>query len=500
MSKMVIVDKEERVYLHRFAKESKMLLSVIEAAEVLGCSAQYVRKLLREGRLTGEKVGDSWVISQDELDNFDKKDLRLKKNDIHDRKSKKLASMTQLNCLSFFSGAMGLDIGLEETGINVLLACEIDNASRNTIVANEPNIGLIGDIRDFSYDEILEYSNLDNPNQIDLIVGGPPCQAFSTAGKRMGFQDERGNVFLKYIDLILHFRPKYAVIENVRGLLSSTMSIEIDDEVTRKFKIDWNKHSGSTLFYIKKKLELSGYNVSFNLYNSANFGVPQVRERVVIICTRLETPVSYLRPTHSKDNLYNLPSWRTFRDAVEGLDKKKSDHLNFSEKRLRYIQMLGEGQNWRNLPLDIQPIAMGNSYNLGGGKTGFYRRLAWDKPSPTVVTHPAMPATELAHPIEDRPLSVQEYKRIQQFPDNWIISGNLLEQYKQIGNAVPVGLGRAIGNAIVAHSMNINHVNDNEFQYSRYNKTNNIDFEEEFIQKSSSKNPLISHQMNISFD
>lgn len=476
-----------------------MLLSVIETAEALGCSAQYVRKLLRESRLEGEKVGDSWVMNQEEVDNFDRKDLRLKKNDTPDQKSKKKVSTSKLNCLSFFSGAMGLDIGLEEAGINVLLACEIDNASRNTIISNEDKIGLIGDIRDYSFEEILEYSNLKNKENLDLIVGGPPCQAFSTAGKRMGFQDERGNVFLRYIELISHFQPKYAVIENVRGLLSSTLSIDIDDEVTRSYKIKWDSIAGSTLFYVKKKLEFAGYKVSFNLYNSANFGVPQVRERVVIICTRLDQSVPHLEPTHSSEKIFKLQKWRTFKDAVESLDSSFCDHINFSEKRVKYIKMLKAGENWRNLPEEIQPIAMGNSYNLGGGKTGFYRRLSWDKPSPTVVTHPAMPATELAHPIENRPLSIQEYKRIQEFPDSWQIKGSLLEQYKQIGNAVPVGLGRAIGKAIVNHHNNTQVRHLAGFQYSRYSKTSEKEFEKDFLHKAEMIEKEHSTQTTINF-
>ena len=162
-----------------------MLLSVIETAETLGCSAQYVRKLLREGRLAGQKIGDSWIINDDTLESFDRKDLRMKKNDVPDRKSKKAPKQDALNCLSFFSGAMGLDIGLEQEGINILLACETDNACRRTIVANEPGIGLIGDIRDYTVGEILEYANLRENGQVDIVVGGPPCQAFSTAGERL---------------------------------------------------------------------------------------------------------------------------------------------------------------------------------------------------------------------------------------------------------------------------------------------------------------------------
>lgn len=466
-----------------------MLITVIEAAEILGCSAQYVRKLLREGRLNGEMLGDSWVINSEDVENFDKKDLRIKANTVIDRKSKRHHSKTKLNCLSFFSGAMGLDLGLEDAGINVLLACEIDNASRQTITHNDKKVGLIGDIRDYSVEEILEYANVKDKEEVDIIVGGPPCQAFSTAGKRMGFQDERGNVFLKYISLITTVRPKYAVIENVRGLLSSMLSIDIEDEIINEFPIDWKKTPGSSLFYVQKKLEKEGYKVSFNLYNSANFGVPQVRERVVIICTKLPNKVDHLEPTNSNDGLHGLPKWKTFKEAVKDLDPKKGDSIKFSEKRLQYIKMLKPGENWRNLPLDIQPIAMGGSFLLGGGKTGFFRRLAWDKPAPTVVTHPAMPATELAHPVEHRPLSIQEYKRIQEFPDAWEIQGSILDQYKQIGNAVPVGLGRAIGRALINHYKGKKTKIYNGFQFSRYNKTSETEFEKEILNFNKPKSP-----------
>ncbi len=267
---------------------------------------------------------------------------------IDDRIALRRKSTKKLNCLSFFSGAMGLDIGLEKAGINVLLACEIDTASRETIVTNDKNVGLIGDIRDYSYDDILRFSNLNSYDDVDLIVGGPPCQAFSTAGKRMGFEDARGNVFLKYIDLILYAKPKYAVIENVRGLLSSAMTIDINDEVTKGYPVDYKHVSGSSLYYVMKKLELGGYKVSFNLYNSANFGTPQVRERVVIICTRLNNPVPHLEPTHSNDISFGLPKWKTFREAILGLNDSEKEHVRFSENRLKYFRMLKEGQYWKD--------------------------------------------------------------------------------------------------------------------------------------------------------
>jgi DNA (cytosine-5)-methyltransferase 1 len=166
-----------------------------------------------------------------------------------------------------------------------------------------------------------------------------------------------------------------------------------------------------------------------------------------------------------------LPKWNTFKNAVSGLEDVQHQHLNFPEDRLKYYRMLGPGEYWKNLPLDLQKEALGKSFYAGGGKTGFLRRLAWDKPSPTLVTHPAMPATDLAHPVENRPLSIQEYKRVQQFPDDWVICGSLVDQYKQIGNAVPTGLGEAIGKLILKHSNGESISNIEGFPYSRYKDT-----------------------------
>ena len=112
--------------------------------------------------------------------------------------------------------------------------------------------------------------------------------------------------------------------------------------------------------------------------------------------------------------------------------------------------MVPEGGNWKNLPKDLIPDAMGGAYLSGGGKVGFYRRLSYSQPAPTITTSPAQKATMLCHPTKDRPLSVKEYARIQQFPDEWIFVGSTAAKYKQIGNAVPVGLGKAIGLAIIA--------------------------------------------------
>lgn len=443
--------------------------SVEDTAKELNFSAQYIRKLLRDEKLPGVRVGKTWVIPVETVQNFDKTSHLVHNAEI-DRKATLKIKTGVPKVLSFFSGAMGLDLGLEKAGFQTLLACEIDKASRKTITSNNPNIGLIGDVRNYSAKDVLEYAGLKPGDPVELMAGGPPCQAFSTAGNRKGFEDERGNVFLKYLSLIDEIRPQYVVIENVRGILSTKFSLEIDDEISKDFTPDFKDTPGSALFYIKRRLELSGYSVSFNLYNSANFGAPQIRERVVILGTLANQKLPFLIPTHSENGEYGLKKWKTFKKAITNMTIE-CDHVNFPEKRLKFYRLLKPGQNWKDLSIEDQKEALGKSYYLGGGKTGFFRRIAWDRPAPTVVTHPAMPATDLAHPVEDRPLSVQEYKRIQEFPDNWQIQGSILDQYRQIGNAVPVSLGKAVGDLVMSALKGDIGQPLQGFKYSRYNNT-----------------------------
>jgi DNA (cytosine-5)-methyltransferase 1 len=403
---------------------------------------------------------------------------------MQDQKSKLKSKKKNVNVLSFFSGAMGLDIGLHKAGFETLLACEIDKASRQTILTNNPEIGLIGDIRAYTTEEILEYAGLRLKEEVDLIVGGPPCQAFSSAGKRMGLADERGNVFLKFIEVIENINPKFAVIENVRGLLSAAYDIELKPEEDEFLPHELKGLKGATMFYVYNRLRAAGYQLSFNLYNSANFGTPQVRERVIIVCSRVNEKVPYLNPTHSQNGDFGLPEWKTLKDAISNLNDNTMEFIAFPENRLKYYRILKAGQNWKDLNEEMQKLALGKSYYLGGGKTGFFRRLDWNKPSPTLVTHPAMPATDLGHPEEDRPLSVQEYKRIQEFPDDWEIKGSLINKYKQIGNAVPVSVGEAIGRLILELKKGKVSENLATFKYSRYLKTSDQEFIQDFLSRS----------------
>lgn len=444
-----------------------------EASELLCVSEQRVRTLLRSGAIEGRQVGKQWITTIAAVSTYKFAGALPPPEDRH----RAPGPLPSLKALSFFSGAMGLDQGLEKAGIHLLAACELDKACRRTITANRPEIGLLGDIWNYSAEDIRAAAGLKLTDDIDIIVGGPPCQAFSTAGARRGFADARGNAFLRYIDIILELRPKYCVIENVRGLLSAPMVHTPHADRGEDWEPNPEEKPGGALFHVLQLLRAGGYGVSFNLYNAANFGVPQSRERVIMICSRDGVKVPHLMPTHSQDGSFGLPKWKTLREAFAGLDPKAGDHEEFPEERLRFYRMLSSGQYWKHLPKEFHREALGGSLDSGGGKTGFYRRLDWDKPSCTLVTSPTMPATDICHPEENRPISVQEYKRIQQFPDDWIVCGSLTDQYKQIGNAVPVGLGEAVGRAILAHMAGKHEQPPTGFPFSRYKGTDEVSWE-----------------------
>lgn len=451
---------------------NKQYLSVEDLSLTLNCTPQYTRKLIREGKIPAEQVGRTWVINPNILSDNETM-FKLSKN-IPDQ-IRKESKIPDIVALSFFSGAMGLDYGIEKAGIHPLLTSEIEPNARKTILLNRPNIGLIGDINNYSVQEIRRFANISATQEIDLVIGGPPCQAFSTAGQRKGFQDKRGNVFLTFIDRILELRPKFAVIENVRGILSAPFEC---DEMEKRFGFAQktpDEKKGGALFYILKKLEEGGYTVTFNLYNAANYGAPQKRERVVFFCSRDGRKVPYLPPTNDEFGNFGLPKWKTVREVISDLKEEQQKAMTFPEKRLKYFRLLKAGQYWKDLPQELHYEAMGEKLKLGGGKTGFFRRVAWDAPSPTLVTDPTMPATDLCHPSKDRPLSIQEYARIQEFPDEWKFFGEMKDVYKQIGNAVPISLGYAIGKQIVKlvtnQPLNLPPVN---FPFSRYTYTDDV--------------------------
>ena len=440
------------------------LLTVSQVAQRLKLSPQHVRNLINSSKLAAQKIGSQWLVRPSDLAAYAARDDVVIDPDDRMRETSELPDVV---ALSFFSGAMGLDAGLAKAGIHPLLACENNKFCRQTIVSNVPGIALIGNIYDYEPAQMLEYARVPSDRTIDLIVGGPPCQAFSTAGAQRGFDDERGNVFLRYLDIVDALKPTYVVTENVRGLLSAVHPIEEGGDPVR----------GGALRMILERLRESGYTTTFELYNAANFGAPQKRERVILISKLGNERVPYLTPTHDVEGRWGLARWRTLKDALDAADIPEHHYVEFPEKRLRYYRMLTAGQYWRNLPEDVQAEAMGKSYALSGGRTGFYRRLSFDEPSPTLVTNPTMPATDLCHPEELRPLSVEEYAAIQEFSATWRVAGSLLEQYRQLGNAVPTRLGEAIGKTLLADMAGEALPAYEGFPYSRYRHTSDLTWE-----------------------
>jgi len=347
--------------------------------------------------------------------------------------------------ISLFSGAMGLDIGLSNAGLNIAIGQDFDPACVATMKANGHNV-LGGDIREISPNDLLEQTGL-NPGEPFLICGGPPCQPFSTAGKRLGINDPRGSLFMDFIRMIDYIRPRFFIMENVKGIMSAPLKhvplVERDKNIPEQ-------QLGTVLDVILSEFNKLGYKTVYGILDAVNYGVPQFRERFVLIGSRDNEDIFLPIPTHFQMHQDHAYRWNTLRDSIADIELNCGECAAFSKDRLEYLRMIPEGGNWRDLPEEIKEKAMGGAYESGGGKVGFYRRLSYDQPSPTLVTSPVQKATMMCHPTQVRPLSIREYARIQQFPDDWIFMGTSAAKYRQIGNAVPIGLAVALGKAILS--------------------------------------------------
>lgn len=347
--------------------------------------------------------------------------------------------------ISLFSGAMGLDIGLAKAGLNVVIGQDFDASCVKTMRANGHKV-LEGDIREIEPQQLLSLTGL-HIGEPFLICGGPPCQPFSTAGKRLGINDPRGSLFMDFIRMIDYIRPRFFVMENVKGIMSAPLK---HVPLAERDEKDPEQRLGTVLDVILSEFNKLGYKTVYGVLDAVNYGVPQFRERFVLIGSRDNEDIFLPIPTHFQMHQNQEYQWKSVRSVIEDLEFDSGECATLSDERLKFLKMVPEGGNWRDLPEDIIPIAMGGAYTSGGGKVGFYRRLSYDQPSPTVVTSPVQKATMMCHPTQNRPLSVKEYARIQQFPENWIFTGTTAAKYRQIGNAVPVGLAEAIGKAVIA--------------------------------------------------
>jgi DNA (cytosine-5)-methyltransferase 1 len=351
------------------------------------------------------------------------------------------------NLISLFSGAMGLDLGLESEGFQVAGAVELNTAAVRTIKANRPELPVIKeDIEQVSATDLLKKFSL-RKKEVTLISGGPCCQAFSTVGKRHSLSDPRGSLFRHYCRVVSNIRPRFFVMENVKGILSAAIKHRpLDQRGAGHPPLTKEELLGSAFDLILHELSALNYYVVYGLLNSADFGVPQKRWRVFFIGSRDGESISLPTPTHrdpATNGTSDLLDWVTLREVLKSVSAEQ--WTPFTPERLGLLRLLKAGQNWRDLPPSLHRKALGAAYDSWGGRVGFCRRLAWNEPTPTLTTAPDGRATTLCHPEQDRPLSVEEYAALQQFPPSWKFEGSVNQQYVQIGNAVPLGLGAAIG-------------------------------------------------------
>ncbi len=311
--------------------------------------------------------------------------------------------------VELFAGAGGLALGLENAGLEAVFLNDFDVDCTDTLKLNRPDWNVVlGDIKEIDFAGI----------NADVVSGGFPCQAFSHAGKKLGFEDTRGTLFYEFARAVKDIKPKLFLAENVAGLV--------------------NHDRGRTLAVILEVFRSLGYNVQYNVLDAVEYGVPQKRKRIIIIGTKngidFEYPIGYGKLVTLKEALAHVPS---------------SPGVKYSAKRKSVLDLVPPGGSWVNLPLDIQKDFLGKSFYSGGGKRGMARRISWDEPCLTLTTSPSQKQTERCHPAETRPFTVREYARIQTFPDDWKFSGSISSQYRQIGNAVPVRFAEAIGRQIV---------------------------------------------------
>jgi len=398
----------------------KKYYSISEVADLLSVSKETLRRWDRNGKLTAvrEPMSNYRVYQKDQLKIFESLNFLFNQEE----KNNHILPKITYNAIELFAGAGGLALGMEQAGINCLLLNEIDHWACETLRKNRPKWDVVeDDIKNLSFKDIEE--------RVDLVTGGFPCQAFSYAGKKLGLEDARGTLFYEFARVVAETKPSICIGENVRGLMTHD--------------------GGRTIQGMISILNEIGYNViTPRIFKTLFYRVPQKRERVLIVGIRKD-----INP-----NLFEFPSpyqkLYTLKDALKAgelfpEDVPTSPGSNYPKSKREVLDMVPAGGYWRDLPEEMQRQYMGGSYHLSGGKTGMARRMSWDEPSLTLTCSPAQKQTERCHPDETRPFTIREYARIQTFPDDWEFAGSVSQQYKQIGNAVPVNFAKEVGLAVV---------------------------------------------------
>ena len=395
-------------------------MTLSETSEYIGKSKETLRRWDNEGKLLAvrEPISNYRVYRKSDIDTlfadfFD--------DEIENEISNFVEAHNEYNVLELFAGAGGLAVGMEKAGLKCVALNEIDKWACNTLRKNRPKWNVLeGDIKSF------DFSNYEN--KVDVVTGGFPCQAFSYAGKKLGLNDARGTLFYEFARVVKEVNPPICIGENVKGLLSH--------------------EKGKTLEGMISILDEIGYNVvPVQVLKAINFNVPQKRERLILVGIRKDINIEYEYPTPYK-KIYNLKDALKKGDLFD-CNVPKSVGSKYPQNKIDVLDLVPPKGYWRDLPLEIQKEFMGGSFHLGGGKTGIARRIGWDEFCLTLTCSPAQKQTERCHPEETRPFTVREYARIQTFPDEWKFEGSIAQQYKQIGNAVPVNLGKEVGYSII---------------------------------------------------
>lgn len=322
----------------------------------------------------------------------------------------------QYKVVDLFAGVGGLSMGFDDNGFVTVMANDFDQNAANTFKLNHPHVKFIdGDVA--KIDERLIRKTIGG-TEVDVMMGGIPCQSFSMAGRRIRkgidhSDDPRHFLYKEYFRLLGIMKPKVAIIENVKGILSS--------------------HNGEIMKEILISFENHGYKADYKLLDASDYGVPQARQRVIIIANRINQenifPNKHDKKIPVGDVLKNIPE-----------SAKNHEKRYLSGKTLERVKLIKPGQNWTFLPIEMQTKSI---------HSGAYGRIDPTKPSKTLTTRFDTPSVGyVTHPDEDRTLTVREGARIQTFPDDFVFTGARMQQYKQVGNAVPVKLGYELSKGI----------------------------------------------------
>lgn len=327
--------------------------------------------------------------------------------------------------VSLFSGAGGLDLGLSWAGMNIIWANDILPIAVKNYKHNIGNI----------IQEDIKKIDINDIPTSDIVVGGFPCQPFSSAGNRRGIEDDRGNLYLEIIKVVNSKDPKVVIFENVRGILS--------------MKNKDGSNFFDTVIHLLQNTGYYGYDVTYKLIKASDYKVPQNRYRVIIVAFRKDLEVDYQFPeptTVPEDDL-------TIRSIINVNEKipNKNDIWELSPQSKALIKHIPEGGSWKNVPYEFLPDRLKRiKDNMKKYHSpNFYRRFSRNEIAGTITAAATPENSGSIHPIEDRRFSVREIARIQTFPDNYEFIGSVSGMYKIIGNAVPPKIGEVIGKSII---------------------------------------------------